>query len=105
MLLATRYGWQMAYVVPGVVSLIAAVLFAMYVPKEEEAPAKRKAKTLDLPPNVMARVFFIMTCAAVTGSIVFNFTTNGNAQLLAERFKGLMEDTVGPYFFAIEGTA
>src|SRR4029078_11671359 len=53
-LLATRYGWQMAYIVPGVVCLIAAVVFAMVVPKEQEAPAKRKAKMLDLPPNVMA---------------------------------------------------
>ena len=88
-LLATHYGWQMAYVVPGIVSLIAAVLFVMYVPKEEEAPAKRKAKTLDLPPSVMARVFFIMTCAAVTGSIVFNFTTNGNGEMLKARIDWL----------------
>ena len=88
-LLATRYGWQMAYIVPGVVSLVAAVLFVMYVPKEEEAPAKRKAKTLDLPPSVMARVFFIMTCAAVTGSIVFNFTTNGNGEMLKARIDWL----------------
>ena len=75
-LLATRYGWQMAYVVPGVICLISAALFAIFVPKEEEAPAKRKSKVLDLPPHIMARVFFIMTCAAVSGSIVFNFTTN-----------------------------
>ncbi len=84
-LLATRYGWQMAYVVPGVICLISAVLFAIAVPKEEEAPARRKSKVLDLPPNVMARVFFIMTCAAVSGSIVFNFTTNGNGELLKAR--------------------
>jgi MFS family permease len=84
-LLATRYGWQMAYVVPGVVCLISAVLFAVAVPKEEEAPARRKSKVLDLPPNEMARVFFIMTCAAVSGSIVFNFTTNGNGELLKAR--------------------
>ena len=84
-LLATRFGWQMAYIVPGLVSLIAAVLFHFFVPKEEEAPSKRKAKVLDLPPNVMARVFFIMTCAAVSGSIVFNFTTNGNGEMLKAR--------------------
>src|SRR5215475_5323213 len=76
-LLATRYGWQMAYVVPGVICLISAALFAVFVPKEDEAPAKRKSKVLDLPPDIMARVFFIMTCAAVLGSIVFNFTSNG----------------------------
>jgi predicted MFS family arabinose efflux permease len=91
-LLATRYGWQMAYVVPGVVSLIAAVLFATIVPKEQEAPARRKAKMLDLPPDVMARVFFIMTCAAVTGSIVFNFTTNSNGEMLKARIAALAAD-------------
>jgi predicted MFS family arabinose efflux permease len=88
-LLATRYGWQMAYLVPGVICLISAVLFAVAVPKEEEAPAKRKTKVLDLPPNIMARVFFIMTCAAVSGSIVFNFTTNGNGEMLKARIAEL----------------
>src|SRR5215470_17751041 len=53
-LLATRFGWQMAYVVPGIVCLISAALFSFIVPKEEEAPAKRKSKVLDLPPHVMA---------------------------------------------------
>jgi len=88
-LLATRYGWQMAYVVPGVICLISAALFAIFVPKEEEAPARRKSKVLDLPPHIMARVFFIMTCAAVSGSIVFNFTTNGNGEMLKSRIAEL----------------
>jgi MFS family permease len=88
-MLATRYGWQMAYIVPAVICLVSAVLFAMMVPKEEEAPAKRKSKMLDLPPSVMAKVFFIMTLAAVTGSIVFNFTTNGNGEMLKARIDWL----------------
>ena len=88
-LLATRYGWQMAYIVPGVVSLVAAGLFSVFVPKEREAPARRKPRILDLPPGVMARVFFIMTCAAVTGSIVFNFTTNSNGEMLKARIEEL----------------
>ena len=91
-LLATRYGWQMAYIVPGIVSLVGAVLFAKYVPKESASPAKRKAKMLDLPPNMMARVFFIMTCAAVTGSIIFNFTTNSNGEMLKARIAELAAD-------------
>ena len=91
-LLATRYGWQMAYIVPGIVSLVAAVLFAKYVPKESASPAKRKAKMLDLPPSMMARVFFIMTCAAVTGSIIFNFTTNSNGEMLKARIAELAAD-------------
>jgi MFS family permease len=91
-LLATRYGWQMAYVVPGVISLVAAVAFARLVPKEEAAPSKRKAKMLDMPPHIMARVFFIMTCAAITGSIVFNFTTNSNGEMLKARIAELAAD-------------
>ncbi len=39
----------------------------------------------------MARVFFIMTCAAVSGSTVFNFTTNGNGEMLKARITELAE--------------
>jgi MFS family permease len=38
-LLATRYGWQAAYILPAVICLAGAVLFAKYVPKEEISPA------------------------------------------------------------------
>jgi MFS family permease len=82
----------MAYIVPAVVSLIAAVAFARLVPKEMESPSKRRPKMLDMPPNMMARVFMIMTCAAVTGSIVFNFTTNSNGEMLKARIASLTAD-------------
>ena len=91
-LLATRFGWQTAYIVPGIVSLVAAVLFGLYVPQEAEAPSKRKSKVNDLPPDVMAKVFLIMTCAAASGSIVFNFTTNGNGEMLKARIVELAAD-------------
>ncbi|HYX01367.1 MAG TPA: MFS transporter [Reyranella sp.] len=90
--IAQRFGWQMAFVLPGIICLICAVAFALLVPREQEAPAKRKPKMNDLPPSVMARVFAIMTFTAVTGSIVFNFTTNGNGELLRERVKGVVQD-------------
>ncbi len=97
-LLATRFGWQMAYVVPGIVCLIAAALFSLFVPKEESAPAQRKARMLELPPAIMARVFFIMTCAAVSGSIVFNFTTNSNGEMLKAR---IAELAVNPWLLSM----
>jgi len=90
--IAQRFGWQMAFVLPGIICLICAVAFALLVSREQEAPAKRKPKMNDLPPSVMARVFAIMTFTAVTGSIVFNFTTNGNGELLRERVKGVVQD-------------
>jgi MFS family permease len=90
--IAQRFGWQAAFILPGIICLVSAVAFALLVPREQEAPAKRKPKMNDLPPSVMARVFAIMTFTAVTGSIIFNFTTNGNGELLRERVKGAVQD-------------
>ena len=42
--IAQRFGWQMAFVIPGVICLVCAVAFVALVPREEEAPAKRKAE-------------------------------------------------------------
>ncbi|MBX3500787.1 MAG: MFS transporter [Alphaproteobacteria bacterium] len=90
--LATRFGWQMAYVVPGIICLAAAITFAALVPKETAAPARRKPKMLDLPPSVMARVFVIMTLTAMSGSIVFSFTTNGSGEMLKAGVAALARD-------------
>jgi len=90
--LATRFGWQMAYIVPAIICLLAAAAFTVVVPREDEAPARRKQKLLELPPSVMARVFLIMTITAITGSIVFNFTTNGNGEFLKAGVKELADN-------------
>ncbi len=85
-------GWRAAFVVPGLVAITCGLLFAALVPREETAPAKRPKKSVDLPRDVMVRVFFVMTLAAISGSLIFNFTTNGNGRLLAERFEGIVDD-------------
>ena len=51
--LTLHYGWQMAFIIPGVICLVCAVAFVMLVPREEMAPAKRAPKMNDLPPAVM----------------------------------------------------
>ncbi len=89
-LLATRYGWQMAYIVPGVdLPDRGGAVRAVSSRRKRRRRPSAGAKMLDLPPNIMARVFFIMTCAAVSGSIVFNFTTNGNGEMLKARIAEL----------------
>jgi MFS family permease len=90
--LVKHLGWRAAFAVPGLLALVGAALFVLLVPREETAPAKRPQKSVDLPPSVMARVLTVMTLAAVSGSLIFNFTTNGNGQLLAERLRGLVDD-------------
>ena len=41
---------------------------------------------------MLVRAFAVMTAAAAVSTILFNFTTNGNAQLLAAGFAGVIED-------------
>ena len=90
--LVKHFGWRMAFIAPGLASLLCAVLFAVLVPREEMAPAKRPRKHVELPRAIMVRVVLVMTLAGATGSMIFNFTTNGNGHFLAERLRGIVED-------------
>ncbi|PUE39675.1 MFS transporter [Limnohabitans sp. Bal53] len=86
-------GWRAAFVVPGVLALVCGWVFARTCPPEVSSPAKRKGGAkVSLPAPLLMRAMVVMTAAAVTSSVLFNFTTNGNGLLLAERFAGVMED-------------
>ncbi len=91
-LLVKLGGWRLAFVVPGLVSIAIGLVFARVVPRETEAPAKRKPTVTDVPRAVLARVFLVVTATAITGSLLFNFTTNGNGELMRERFAGIVAD-------------
>ncbi len=86
-------GWRAAFAVPGLVCLVLGVAFARVAPRETEPPASRgRPSESSLAPGRLARVFTVMTVAAITGGLIFNFTTNGNAQLLGERMRGVIDD-------------
>ena len=88
-LLVKWIGWRTAFVVPGLVAIACGIVFAIVCPKETNSPSKGKggkAKVV-LSPAMLVRAFAVMTAAAATGSILFNFTTNGNTQLLSEGFR------------------
>jgi len=87
-------GWRAAFAIPGLIAIACGIVFALVCPKEEHAPSKGKggkAKVV-LTPAMLVRAFAVMTAAAATSSILFNFTTNGNSQLLSESFLGVIED-------------
>ncbi len=86
-------GWRSAFIVPGLVSLACGVVFALVCEPQGVAPGRsRKPPQIVLPRRQLARALLVMTAAAITGSLLFNFTTNGNTQLLTERFDGLVND-------------
>jgi MFS family permease len=67
-------------------------MFAHMTPIETHAPAKRTTRHAAVPRDVVTRVLLVMTTAAATGSMLFNFTTNGNPELLKERLSGVVND-------------
>jgi MFS family permease len=85
-------GWRMAFVVPGLVCIACGVLFALSGEREQAAPAKRKSAAGHAGHASMAKLFFIMTLAATSGSLLFNFSTNSNFELLTSRFHDISQD-------------
>ena len=85
-------GWKGAFVVPGLVAIGCGVVFARLAPAETEAPARR-TQTRAMPGRrALAHIFAVVTAASISGSLLFNFTTNGNGELLRERLAGIVDD-------------
>lgn len=90
--LVKYFGWRMAFAVPGIVCLVVGVAFALLATREQAAPAKKKATSGPAPGVSMARLFLVMTIAATSGSLLFNFSTNSNFELLSDRLRGVLQD-------------
>lgn len=85
-------GWHVAFAVPALFALACGVLFARVAPAESLAPARRAPTRALLSKRALAHILAIVTVASVSGTLLFNFTTNGNGELLRERFHGIVED-------------
>ena len=85
-------GWRMAFIVPGLVSIVCGVLFAWLAPIEQMAASQKKRVSVQLPKNLAIRTFVVMVGTATTTSVLFNITTNVNTQLLAEKLDGLVSN-------------
>jgi MFS family permease len=86
-------GWRMAFAVPGALCLLFGCAFAALATREEAAPAKKKASAAAMPAGVsMARLLLVMTVAATSGSLLFNFSTNSNYELLSDRLRSILQD-------------
>ena len=90
--LVKHFGWRSAFAVPGLVSIACGIAFALVAHAESAPPAKRKATQVELPARMLAHVFLVMTLAATSGSLLFNFSTNGNYELLHERLAEVTRD-------------
>lgn len=85
-------GWRAAFVVPALLAFVLGFLFMRFAPEESAPPARRAPGKSELPPGVVARAFAVITIAATSASLIFNFTTNGNGEMLRERMQAIMSD-------------
>lgn len=90
--LVKYFGWRMAFAVPGALCLLFGVAFALLATREQAAPARKKPTTVAPAGVSMARLFLVMTIAATSGSLLFNFSTNSNYELLSDRLQAILQD-------------
>ena len=90
--LVKYFGWRMAFVVPGLLTIAFAILFWRVVPREDAPPARRAPRQSDLPRSELVRAVLVLTVTSTCGSLVFNFTTNGNGELMSDRLRAVTAD-------------
>jgi MFS family permease len=106
--LVQAIGWRAAFVVPGLACIAFGLLFARLAPRETEPPSQRTRKAaVTLPAAALARMFLVLTVASATAGLLFNLSTNGNGQLLAERMRGVVDNpaTLGTLLAAVYALA
>lgn len=87
------WGWRMAFVIPGVLSIACGLLFALCTPRETQAPARKKAAAAGSHEGIsVPQLLLIMTIAATSGSMLFNFSTSSNYELLTSKFTEVSQD-------------
>ena len=90
--LVTLSGWRAAFWWPGCLSIALGLLFWWATRGDDIAPSKKPRAGSVAPHHQQSTLFFVMTLAATTGSLLFNFSTNSNGEVLADRLSGLIHD-------------
>jgi len=93
--LVDAFGWRAAFYVPGVVCVLAGILFLLLV--EDPGKVKKTSKSLGLhvDARMMTRIFTIMLIATACGGIIFNSTTISMPKVFDERLSALTQTNFG----------
>lgn len=91
--LVKHFGWRAAFAVPGLISIVLGLVFWRTTPTELSSPAKKKSgRSISIQKATAIRVFAVLMCTTTLGSLIFNFTTNGNGELMRERIAAVARD-------------
>lgn len=88
-------GWRAAFVLPGLVSVAAGLLFWLVVPVQDGTGVATAKKPVVYPRAILVRVFGAMIIATICGGIIFNATTVAMPKIFDERLHALTNTTLG----------
>jgi MFS family permease len=82
-------GWRFAFIIPGIVTILIGVAFALTVVHEDRTGSKQAAAQARIAKNDMWRVFLALLIVVLAVSTTFNAVTVALPKLFAERLAGL----------------
>jgi MFS family permease len=82
-------GWRFAFIIPGIVTILIGVAFALTVVHEGRTGTKQAAAQARVAKNDMWRVFVALLIVVLAVSTTFNAVTVALPKLFAERLAGL----------------
>jgi predicted MFS family arabinose efflux permease len=84
-------GWRFAFIIPGIVTILIGVAFALTVEHEDRSGHKQAAAQARVAREDMWRVFVALLIVVLAVSTTFNAVTVALPKLFAERLVGLTE--------------
>jgi len=93
--LAESVGWRAAFIVPGVLALVAGAAFALLARGAAAAAPTKPVEPRKLSRSDLARVFVVLTVATACGGVIFNATTIAMPKVFDERLAALTQSTFG----------
>lgn len=88
-------GWRWAFFIPGAIAVAMGLAFWALVPDGVGKVAKSAARKLDVPRDVLVRVFMVLAIVVLAGSLIFQAATVSVPKLIHERAAGLVGSTLG----------
>lgn len=93
--IAEFYGWRMAFILPGLVSIAVGIFYGLHLwsAGKAEAGSGRKKQGAVVPVSIQRRVFLFLIIAPLFGGLIFNATTVSLPKIMDERLSSIFPET------------
>ncbi|MEQ8322073.1 MAG: MFS transporter [Rhodospirillales bacterium] len=93
--IADLYGWRMAFILPGIVSIGIGVLYGVHLLNggATSTAGKQKKTPPKVPLSIQKRVFLFLIIAPTVGGLIFQATTISLPKIMDERLSAMLPGT------------